>query len=171
MSFELLVANCIGTPSLMHLSHTPIIHHARKRIQARHRPSSTISDHLCSELDLPQISLWRQSTLRDSHLGDVRVLEFVVSNVSVCCLPKFSYHTSKLYRLTTSQLIHGSLGNVEAAGSSVDGENVDRLALIRDGVTLSALSAIPAWNCVRTADVGEVWDGAEGFVAVSKTSC
>ena len=83
-----------------------------------------------SELDLPQIPLGSQAALGDADLHDVRI------------------DSAELRRLAASELIHGGFGDVETTGSGVDGQYVDRLALIRDGVALSTLSAIPAGDGV-----------------------
>jgi hypothetical protein len=71
-----------------------------------------------------------------------------------------------LHRLTAGELIHRGFGDIQATGSGVDGQHVDRLALIRDGEALPALSAIPAGDGRGTADVGEVGDRTESLVAV-----
>jgi hypothetical protein len=126
-------------------------------LQLHKKPSRTPSlmlpiphDESSRELNLPQIPLGSQPALSDADLLDAGI------------------DSSQLLRLAGSKLIHGGLGHVEAARCSVDGQHVDRLALIRDGIALAALVAVPGWDCVAAANVGEVWDLAEGFVAVSE---
>lgn len=41
--------------------------------------------------------------------------------------------------LAVGEVVHGSLGDVEAAAGVVDGEDVDRLAVVGQGVALAAL--------------------------------
>lgn len=83
----------------------------------------------CSELNLSQIALRCQAALRDTNLLNV------------------GRHTPQLIGLVVCELVHGALGHVEAARCSVDGQHIDRLALIRDGIALSALSTIPGRDC------------------------
>ena len=105
-------------------------------------------DESSRELNLPQVPLGCQAALSDAHLLNAGI------------------DSSQLLCLAASKLIHGALGHVEAARCSVDGQHIDRLALVRYGIALAALIAVPRWDCRAAADVWEVWDLAEGFVAV-----
>ena len=107
-------------------------------------------DESSSELHLPQISLGSQAALRDPNLLDGRS------------------DSTQLHGLTAGELVHGCFGHIEAAGSGVDGQYVDRLALIRKGEALSALSAVPAGDGRGAADSGEAGYRAEGLVAVPR---
>lgn len=103
------------------------------------------SPHLSVELDR---ALRGKTTLRDIDLGDSGV------------------HTAEGISLVVGELVHGTLGQVEAVAGVVDCEDVDGLAVVADRVALAALGAVPAGDVAGATDKWEVGDGALGLVAV-----
>lgn len=73
---------------------------------------------------------------------------------------------AELDSLPTGELVHGLLGDVEALGGVVDGEDVDLLALVLEAVADAALGRVPAGDGGGAADVGEALDLTEGVPAV-----
>lgn len=73
-------------------------------------------------------------------------------------LPNLRIHSTKLLRVTARQLIHGLLAHVDARSRVVDSQDVDGLALVRDGPAGTAVGRVPAGHLLDAADVGEVPD-------------
>lgn len=99
-------------------------------------------------------------------------------------------NTAEGSSLAVGQLVHGGLGDVEAGGGVVDGQDVDGAATVAQLPASSALRGqvsfpvhisssigraydkthargVPAGDLGGAADVGEVGDGALGLVAVA----
>lgn len=71
--------------------------------------------------------------------------------------------------LAVSELVHGSLGNVETSASVVDSKDVDGLAVVGETVAGTALRAVPASNALVTTDEREARKAALGGEARSQT--
>lgn len=82
--------------------------------------------HLSSELNLLQVPLWSQTALTNTNLLNVGI------------------DSAELRSLVVGKLVHCRFRNVHARWSSVDGQHIDALALIRELVALAALIAVPA---------------------------
>lgn len=61
--------------------------------------------------------------------------------------------------------VHSSEANVEAAGSVIDSEDIDALAVVLELPAGSARGRVPAGNGVNATDVGELGDVALGLPA------
>jgi len=68
------------------------------------------------------------------------------------------------FSLAIRQVVHRVKIDVEARGGVVDGQDVDRGALILKFPTRPTVRATPASDGLRAADVWEVGEGAEGGV-------
>lgn len=71
--------------------------------------------------------------------------------------------------LAVGELVHGSLGNVEAGASMVHGKDVDGLAVVGETVAGTALRAVPASNALVTTDEREARKAALGGEASGQT--
>lgn len=69
--------------------------------------------------------------------------------------------------LAVGELVQGGLGDVEAGGGVVDGQDVDGAAAVAQLPAGAARGRVPAGDLGGAADVGEAGDGALGLVAVA----
>lgn len=132
--------NSLYNPTLLLLEHPT---DALCLKSTRKQPSHS----LCLELDLAKITLGCQTTLSYAHFGD------------------YSVDATKLHRLTVREGVHGFLSDliskrirsddvelqgfhayIQAGVGMIDAEDKDGFALVRDLITGSALSRIPASN-------------------------
>lgn len=65
-----------------------------------------------------------------------------------------SFDPSKELRLPTRQIVHRLFGHVEARGRVVNGEHVNGSAVVGHSKAFAARGAVPAGDCVASADVG-----------------
>lgn len=92
-------------------------------------------------------TLGGKSTLRDIDLGDSGI------------------DTAQSVGLVVGELVHRRLGQVETVAGVIDGEDIDRLAVVADRVALAALGAVPTGNVAGATDERKVRDGALSLVA------
>lgn len=64
-------------------------------------------------------------------------------------------NASELSSLTVCEVIHGSLGEVEASSSVINGQDVDSLAVVCDAVAGTALGRVPALDTLVATDARE----------------
>jgi hypothetical protein len=69
-----------------------------------------------------------------------------------------SLNTAELNSLVVGELVHGTESEVEAAGGSVDGEDVDRATVVGEAPASTALVRVPAGESRGTANEGEARD-------------
>ena len=65
-------------------------------------------------------------------------------------------NTAELGCLSVGQVVHGVEAHVEPAAGVVDGENVDRLAVVRGRPARAAVGRVPAGHLIASSYVGEV---------------
>lgn len=70
--------------------------------------------------------------------------------------------------LVASELVHGVQTDVEATRCGINGQNVDSLAVVRQGVAFAAVGRVPAWNGRSASDSGEARKRAERSVALGE---
>ncbi|TGO57898.1 hypothetical protein BOTNAR_0192g00010 [Botryotinia narcissicola] len=75
-----------------------------------------------------------------------------------------SINISQLNRSSISQSIHRALRNIKTRSRGINDQDIDRDALIRQGVTSTAIRRIPSSDCGCTADAGEGGETALDFV-------
>jgi len=86
------------------------------------------------ELNLPQVSLWRQAALANTNLLNRRI------------------HATELRSLITGEFVHRGQSNIHPRSGMIDGRDEDTLAFVCDLVAIATLSGVPAWNGYAAAD-------------------
>ncbi|OIC46606.1 hypothetical protein A7M48_18845 [Acinetobacter baumannii] len=82
-------------------------------------------------------------------------------------LSVLSVDAAEGFSLVVGELVHGTLGEVEASAGAVDGEDVDGVAVVSDAVAGTALLAVPAFNALVSTNVRKVLDGSQCLKSVA----
>jgi hypothetical protein len=72
--------------------------------------------------------------------------------------PDNGVNLAQVGAVAARQVVEGIEANVEARRRAVKSDNMDRLAVEGRGPARAAVGAVPLWDGIRAADVGEALD-------------